>query len=64
MINSLVVRRFTVMCNLAFWLALCARTLGITSCHINCGVCIVLFENNSPIEEDNDLSPAGCSERF
>lgn len=28
---------------------------GIPSCHIACGVGIVLFENNSPIEEDNDF---------
>jgi hypothetical protein len=55
MIDSLVVRCFTVMCNLALWQALCVCTPGITSCHITCGVGIVLCENNSPIEEDNDL---------
>jgi len=44
-----------VMCNLALWCALCARTPGVPSCHITCGVDIVLFENNSPIEEDNDI---------
>jgi hypothetical protein len=44
-----------VMCNLALWQALCVRTPGITSCHITYGVGIVLCENISPIDEDNDF---------
>jgi hypothetical protein len=43
------------MYNLALWRTLFAHTLGIPSCYITCGVGIVPFENNSPIEESNDF---------